>query len=89
VTKADNLSSKQSGLSASENPNAGKSGVFYRMPGMAEIRILDGSTQLAGARISIAQFGTTATVPEDLLDGTYHLEFSTNTGTIKSITQSK
>jgi hypothetical protein len=89
VTKSENLASKQSGLSASENPNAGKSGVFYRMPGMAEIRIVDGSTQLAGARVPIAQFGTIAPVPEDLLDGTYQLEFSPSTGTIKKITESK
>ena len=52
---------------------------------MAEIRILDGSTQLAGARASIAQFGTIAPVPEDLLNGTYKLEFSPNTGAVKSI----
>jgi len=89
VNKSDNLASKQSGLSTSENPNAGKSGVFYRMPGMAEIRVLDGSTQLAGARTSIAQFGTIAPVPEDLLDGTYKLEFFPNTGAIKSITEIK
>ena len=85
VNKSDNLASKQSSLSTSENPSAGKSGLFYRMPGMAEIRILDGSTQLAGARASIAQFGTIAPIPEDLLDGTYKLEFFPNTGAVKSI----
>jgi hypothetical protein len=85
VNKSDNLASKQSGLSASENPSAGKSGLFYRMPGMAEIRILDGSTQLAGTRTSIAQFGTIAPVPEDLLDGMHRLEFFPNTGAVKSI----
>jgi hypothetical protein len=85
VTKADNLASKQAGLSASENPNAGKSGLFYRMPGIADIRISDGGNQLAGARIPVAQFGTIAPVPEDLLDGAYKLEFYTNTGAVKSI----
>jgi len=85
VNKSENLASKQSGLSTSENPNAGKSGLFYRMPGMAEIRILDGSTQLAGARFPVAQFGTTAPVPEDLLDGTYRLEFYPTTGAIQSV----
>jgi len=69
VNKSDNLASKQASLSTSESPDNGKSGLFYRMPGMAEIRILDGSTQLAGARAAIAQFGTTAPVPENLLDG--------------------
>lgn len=85
VNKSDNLASKLNGLSTSENPNAGKSGVFYRIPGMADIRILDGSTQLAGASAPIAQFGTIAPVPEDLLDGSYQLEFYPTTGTIKSI----
>ena len=85
VNKSEDLASKQNVLSSSENPEAGKSGIFYRMPGMAEIRILDGSTQLAGARAPIAQFGTTAPIPENLLDGNYKLEFYPNTGAIKSI----
>lgn len=85
VNKIENLAVKQNGLSASENPAAGKSGVYYRMPGMAEIRILDGSIQLAGARLPIAQFGTTAPIPEDLLDGTYKIEYHTNSGAVKSI----
>jgi len=85
VNKSEDLASKQNVLSSSENPEAGKSGIFYRMPGMAEIRILDGSTQLAGARVPIAQFGTTAPIPENLLDGNYKLEFYPNTGAIKSI----
>jgi hypothetical protein len=89
VTKDDNLSSKQGALSASANPDAGKSGLFYRIPGMSEIRIMDGSKQLAGARTPIAQFGTTAPVPEDLLDGSYKLEFFPATGAIKSITEIK
>ncbi|HEX7585807.1 MAG TPA: DUF4831 family protein, partial [Prolixibacteraceae bacterium] len=85
VNKSENLASKQIGLSTSENPETGKSGLYYRMPGMAEIRILDGSTQLAGARAPIAQFGTTAPIPENLLDGNHRLEFYPNTGAVKSI----
>jgi len=88
MVKGDNLASKQAGFSTSENPDAGKSGVYYRMPGRAEIRILDGNTQLAGTRATIAQFGTVAPVPENLLDGSYKLEFYPNTGAIKSITES-
>ncbi len=87
VNKSENLATKQSGLSTSENPNAGKSGLFYRMPGMAEIRVLDGSTQLAGARTAIAQFGSIAPIPENLLDGSYRLEFYPSTGAVKSITE--
>lgn len=87
VVKAESLATKQSGLSTSDNPFAGKSGLYYRMPGMAEIRILDGSNQLATSRTAIAQFGTTAPIPEDILDGNFKLEFFTNTGAVKSITQ--
>jgi len=89
VIKDETLASKQSALSTSANPEAGKSGLYYRMPGMSEIRILDGSKQLAGARTPIAQFGTTAPVPEDLLDGNHKLEFFPNTGAVKSITENK
>jgi hypothetical protein len=87
VIKAENLSAKQSGLITSQNPTAGKSGLYYRMPGMSEIRIMDGSSQLAGTRSPISQFGTVAPIPEDLLDGSYILEFYPTTGAIKSISE--
>jgi hypothetical protein len=89
INRNDELAAKQSSLSSSANPEAGKSGVFYRIPGMAEIRILDGNKQLAAARTPIAQFGTVAPVPEELLDGSYKLEFYPTTGAIKSIVDSK
>jgi hypothetical protein len=85
VNKLENLASKQEGLSRSESPVAGKSGVYYRLPGMAEIRIMDGGTQLAGSRFSIAQFGSIAPLPEDLLEGNYRIEFHPQSGAIKSI----
>ena len=87
VVKAESLATKQSALSASDNPFAGKSGLYYRMPGMAEIRIMDGSNQLATSRTAIGQFGTTAPIPEDVLDGNFKLEFFSNTGAVKSITE--
>ena len=89
VTKNDELAAKQNSLSVSTNPDAGKSGVFYRVPGMAEIRILDGSKLLATSRTPVSQFGTVAPVPEELLDGNYKLEFYPTTGAIKSIIESK
>ena len=89
VNKSDNLAAQQTQLSTSANPEAGKSGLYYRMPGMADIRIMDGSTQLAGARSPIAQYGTTATVPENLLDGSYKIEFHPTTGAVKSIIKEK
>jgi hypothetical protein len=85
VIKSEELAGKQSTLNTSENPNAGKSGLYYRIPGMSEIRIMDGGTQLAGSRAAIAQFGSIAPIPEDLLDGTYKLEFYPTTGAVKSI----
>lgn len=86
VIKAEVLASKQNSLIASNNPAAGKSGLYYRMPGIAEIRIMDGSNQLATARAAIAQFGAIAPIPEDILDGNYKLQFYPNTGAVKSIT---
>lgn len=88
VTRNEELASKQNSL-ASTNPEAGKSGVFYRVPGMAEIRILDGNKLLFTSRTPVAQFGSVAPVPEELLDGNYRLEFYTTTGAIKSIIESK
>jgi hypothetical protein len=87
MVKADDLASKQANLSNSENPDAGKSGVFYRIPGLADIRILDGSTVLAGTRTIVAQFGPVAPMPENFLDGNYKLEWYPATGAIKSITE--
>ena len=87
VVKAESLTNKQNSLSASKNPAAGKSGLYYRMPGMAEIRIMDGGTQLATSRAAVAQFGGIAPVPEDILDGSYKLEFFPSTGAVKSITK--
>lgn len=86
LSKAENLASRQAEMSSAENAIPAKNGLYYRMPGMAEIRIMDGSTQLAGARVPIAQFGTTAPIPEDLLEGNFRLEFFPTTGAIKSIT---
>jgi len=87
MTKAESLATKQNDLSTSDNPSAGKSGLYYRIPGMAEIRIMDGGTQLATSRTAIAQFGTIAPIPEEILDGNYRLEFFPNTGAVKSITE--
>lgn len=89
VTKNDDLAAKQNTLVVSANPEAGKSGVFYRNPGIAEIRILDGNRQLVTARTPVAQFGTVAPVPEELLGGDYKIEFYQATGAVKSITESK
>ena len=78
------LSGKYTGMIKSENPSAGASGVFYRMPGMSTVNVIYELKTLATARATIAQFGEVAPVPEELLSGDYELIFHTDTGEIKS-----
>jgi hypothetical protein len=42
---------------------------------------------IATARITVAQFGAVAPVPEDLLFGDFSIEFNTETGSIESVTK--
>ncbi|WP_340114534.1 DUF4831 family protein [Maribellus mangrovi] len=70
---------------ASDNPEAGNSGVYYRMPGLAKIKITYELNTLATARATIAQFGVVAPFPEDLLGGAYAVEFHPETGALKSV----
>ncbi len=82
MNKLDNLASAQA-KAATGSPSV--SGVLYRMPGKAEIRILNGLTMMAATRADIAQFGTTSYLPDELLDGNYRIIFHPKTGGIKSI----
>jgi hypothetical protein len=66
--------------------DAGKSGVYYRIPANGTIRLHNGE-ELASARVTVAQFGKVTDVPEGLLDGTYRLEYHQITGAIKSISK--
>lgn len=84
MEKLDNLAAAQV-KSATGTPSG--AGVFYRMPGLAEIRILNGINLIATTRAEIAQFGTTTFVPDELLDGNYRITFHPKTGGIKSIQQ--
>jgi len=84
MKKLDDLASAQSKL-ASGSPSG--TGVLYRIPGKAEIRVLNGVNLIATTRADIAQFGTTAFVPDELLDGNYRIVFHQKTGGIKSIQQ--
>ncbi|TKG96080.1 DUF4831 family protein [Puteibacter caeruleilacunae] len=83
VNKA--LQTAQQKHTTSTNPAAGQSGVYYRMPGNATVKITDGVKTLALDRITVAQFGKLAPVPENILDGTYGIEFHPLTGAIKNI----
>lgn len=79
------LKQKYDANAASENPAAGEKGVYYRMPGVANIKIVYEMNTLATARATIAQFGTVAPLPDELLQGDYAVEFHPETGAIKSV----
>ncbi len=79
------LVQKYAGLVKSDNPNAGQNGVFYRIPGRATVRLINDMNVVATARITVAQFGAVAPVPEDILFGNYSIEFNTETGSIQSV----
>jgi hypothetical protein len=80
-----NLVQKFTDGAKSENPNAGESGVYYRMPGQATIKIINDLNVIATTRATIAQFGEIAPVPEDVLYGDFEIRFHSETGAIKSI----
>lgn len=79
------ITQKSSGLTKSENPAAGEKGVFYRMPGRATIKLINDMNVIATSRVTIAQFGVIAPLPEELLFGDYSVEYNLETGTIKSV----
>ncbi len=85
IEKLDVLAGKQNKMSASDNPYAGDSGIYYRMPGMAGIKVIYELKTIATARTPVAQFGAVAPVPEEFLNGNYQLEFYPGTGSIKKI----
>jgi hypothetical protein len=85
VNPVEGLKSKYTTLAASENPAAGESGVFYRMPGMANLEIIFEVKTIASARVLLPQLGETAPVPEELLYGEYSIEIHPQTGAIKSV----
>lgn len=87
LRKVGELASAQSQQkSAGSAAGSGQSGVFYRAPGKAELRLLNGVQLMATARLDIAQYGTVIPVPEELLDGNHAIQFHPETGAIKSIT---
>ncbi|MCK3685666.1 DUF4831 family protein [Maribellus sp. YY47] len=79
------LADQYAGNAKSDNPNAGSSGVYYRMPGVANIKVSYEMNTLATARETIAQFGVVAPLPEELLNGAYSVSFHPGTGAIKSV----
>lgn len=85
VDPVKDLTGKYTGLAKSDNPSAGKNGIYYRMPGVGTVNIIYELKTIATARTTIAQMGVVAPVPEELLYGEYSLEIHSETGAIKSI----
>jgi hypothetical protein len=79
------LNQKYTEQAKSENPAAGESGVYYRIPGKATIRLIHDMNVISTSRATIAQFGTVAPVPENLLLGGHAIVFDPETGVISNI----
>jgi hypothetical protein len=82
---ASGLSSKYATKATPVEANAGTSGIYYRMPGVATVHLIYQMKELASMRTTIAQFGEVAPLSEYLLDGDYAIEFHPETGAVKSI----
>lgn len=87
VERNDALSARLTAIKTDQQAGPGISGVFYRQPGTAEIRISRELTVIGSGRAVIAQFGEVLPVPAGLLDGNYSLEIHPETGAIKSISK--
>ena len=87
VETEKDLMAKYAGQIKSENPLAGESGVFYRLPAMANVTIIHEINTILSARIVVPQLGPVAPVPEDLLFGDYSIEIHPATGAIKSVSK--
>ena len=81
MKKLDNLAAAQAKASDEQST----SGVFYRLPGIADIRLLNGINLMATARVNVAQFGTVVPLPEELLSGNFSVLFHPASGAIKSV----
>ena len=79
------LNAKYSALIPSNNPTAGESGIYYRMPAIVDIHVLFELKAIATARTVMAQFGQIAPLPDDLLFGDHAIEFHPETGAVKSV----
>lgn len=72
-------------LKNSDKPNSTQYGLYYRIPAMADITISDGLNTLYAGKTIIAQFGSIAPIPANLLGSGYQILFNTNSGSLKSV----
>lgn len=85
LTKEQNAFNKIDKLKETENPEPASFGLYYRVPLMAQLDILNGIQPLYGARFPIAQYGIIAPLPDELVNEKNSIQYDTATGTIKSI----
>ncbi|HKJ79357.1 MAG TPA: DUF4831 family protein, partial [Prolixibacteraceae bacterium] len=85
VDLVEALNQKYNATVASQNPAAGQSGVYYRMPAMANMELIYELKTIATMRTLLAQFGVVAPLPEDVLTGEYEVKFHPETGAVKSV----
>ncbi len=83
------ISADKKGLTTSENPNAGSSGIFYRIPVTAEFKISQDLQVISSGRLLLPQLGQIAPLPEELLDEAVSVELHPETGAIKNIIRKK
>jgi hypothetical protein len=62
-------------------------GLFYRQPGSGNVKLTRELSVIGTARLTIAQFGNVLSLPAELLNGGYSIEFHPETGEIKSISK--
>ncbi len=87
VSPVENMEEKYSAITSSDNPSAGESGIYYRIPGIADIELVYELKTIAQLRTLVAQFGAVAPLPEELLFGDYAVEIHPETGAVKSVTK--
>jgi hypothetical protein len=85
VERDEELASKIAAVKGEPGLQTGSTGVFYRQPGLADIRISRELTVIATGRATIAQFGEVLPLPGGLLDGNYSIDLHPETGAIKTI----
>jgi len=85
VERDEALASRLAALKGESALQSGTTGVYYRQPGQADIRIFRELTVIGTGRATIAQFGEVLPLPDELLDGTYSIDLYPETGAIKTI----
>ena len=85
VEKDEALASSLAAVKGEPGLQSGSAGIYYRQPGLADIRISRELTVIGTGRATIAQFGEVLPVPGGLLDGNYSIDLHPETGAIKTI----